>query len=88
MYGKICKSTVIILLGMVFIIGQESVEARPGGPRPNPGLNARPARHVQKPAAKVDSRWEQKADRNNDGYVGPHEADKAKKDYVKNTGLR
>jgi len=35
----------------------------------------------------VSNRWEQKADRNRDGYVGPHEADKAKKDYIKDRAM-
>ncbi len=43
--------------------------------------------HVSRRAARVDTPWEHKADRNHDGYVGPHEADKAKKDYIKNKSV-
>ena len=39
--------------------------------------------HIRKPAARVDTVWEHKADRNHDGYVGPLEANKAKKDFMK-----
>jgi len=43
--------------------------------------------HISRPRAKVNSSWERKADRNNNGYVDPHEADKAKKDFIKNRAV-
>ena len=75
---KICKLLLIIFLGMVFTIGQEPIEARSRGGGLKSGVKSRTAGHIKKPAAKVDSRWEQKADRNDNGYVDPHEAKKGK----------
>ncbi len=49
---------------------------------------AKPGKRIGRPNVRVvDTRWEHRADRNRDGYVDWHEADRAKKDYMKNRAV-
>jgi hypothetical protein len=73
MSGRYLTAIGAVMLGIVLLLGSTLVWAQP-------------PRHHSRRAARVNTRWEHKADRNHDGYVGPHEADKAKKDFMKHNG--
>ncbi|MFA5146923.1 MAG: hypothetical protein WC515_06105 [Candidatus Omnitrophota bacterium] len=63
------KYIVIFLSGAVLLLfGAPLYAANPPGPKGGPGAGPKPGK------AKVDTKWENAADRNNDGVVGKVEA--------------